>query len=210
MTDRNPSTNPFPVYVSIREAVFLRPEIGAWLVAPEYPPGMLPLDAPVSTEGSMPLTFWNGTHPVCSRWFPLDVAWELEWGAMFRKDLHLVFWADCEPGAEVGQVRVRVLAVPWGTSHFDSLLEADRRLGGALPLTDAGHSRLGLEIGTTWVSVPVGLLSPRSPEFDEERMRQLAPLCDEAFDRILWGEPGQIAAGLLESIEGISGEVEGH
>ena len=69
---------------------------------------------------------------------------------------------------------------------------------------------MGLEIGTTWVPMPVGLLSPCYSELDKERMRQLAPLCDEAFDRILWGEPGQIAAGLLESIEGISGEVEGH
>lgn len=210
MTDPNPSTNPFPVYVSMRKEVWLRPEIGAWLVAPEYPPGMLSLDAPVITEGSMPLTFWNGTHPVCSRWFPLDVAWELEWGAVFREEHHLVFWADCMPGAEVGQLFVRVLAVPWGSSHFDSLLEADRRLGGTLPLTDAGHSRLGLEIGRTWVPMPVGLLSPCHSELDKERMRQLAPLCDEAFDRILWGEPADIAAGLLESIPGISGEMEGH
>ncbi len=208
MTDRDSSADPFPVYVSMREDVWLRPEIGAWLVAPEYPPGMLSLDAPVTTEGSMPLTFWNGTHAVCSRWFPLDVAWELEWGAMFREQHHLVFWADCEPGAEVGQIRVRVLAVPWGSSHFDSLLESDRRLGGTLPLTDAGASRLGLEIGVTWVQVPLGLLTPRTPEFDEERKRELAPLCDEAFDRILWGDPADIAAGLLESIPGIAGEVE--
>ena len=157
----------------------------------------------------MPLTFWNGTHPVCSRWFPLGVAWELEWGAMFREELNVVFWADCETGAEVGQVRVRVLAVPWGSSHFDSLLEADRRLGGTLPLTDAGHSRLGLEIGVTWVQVPLGLLSPRAPEFDDERKRELAPLCDEAFDEILWGRPADIAARLLESIPGISREMEG-